>query len=82
MCHSVFDFRLQPLFAFENMSKFKDGRVYLKNSWIKVLILKHCDGLLIYAESSKLCSLFVTFFGLNILYFKITMIIQTNMTCT
>ena len=30
VCNSVFDFRLKPLFAPVDMSKFKDGRVHQK----------------------------------------------------
>ena len=37
VCHSVFDFRLKPLFASVNMSKFKDGRVHFRNFGMKGL---------------------------------------------
>ena len=37
VCHSVFDFRLKPLFASVDMAKFRDGRVHLKNSGMKGL---------------------------------------------
>ena len=33
---SVFDFKLKSLFASVDMSKFKDGRVFLKNSGIEL----------------------------------------------
>ena len=38
VCHSVFHFRLQALFASVDMSKFKDGRVHFRNSGVKGLI--------------------------------------------
>ena len=39
VCHSVFDFRLKPLFASVDKSKFKNGRVQFRNSRMKGLII-------------------------------------------
>ena len=31
VCHSLSDFRLKPLFAFMDIARFNDGRLYLRN---------------------------------------------------
>ena len=38
ICHSVFDFRLKPLFASMDVTKFKDGKVHVRNSGVKELM--------------------------------------------
>ena len=35
VCHSDFNFRLKPLFASVDMSKFKDGGVHIRNTGMK-----------------------------------------------
>ena len=54
VCHSVFDFRMQPLFASVDMSKFKDVRVHSRNSGMKGLSY---NDMMCNTQKGPLCNL-------------------------
>ena len=53
VCHFVFDFRLKPLFALVDMSKFKGGKVHYRNSGMEELtVLKMLRGKCVYVTNT------------------------------
>ena len=52
-CHSLFYFRLKPLFASVDMSNFKEGRVHFRNSRMKGLMDMFCNILSLEPKNMK-----------------------------